>query len=307
VAKLTLSFKGTPLKEFPVDADEMIIGSDPGCDIHIDSLAVNAFHARVRVGAQGITIEDMETKAGISVNGRKVNRTLLKHGDIILVGKHTLTLEDYEALKAALAGGHETGREPDAELTPAGGAEPVQAEAADETGTQAHSQEVTGAPANFAVQTSPQPVTEYPAEPAAEATAEPVTEVAMETTAATPPAAEETFAGPDMPEEMPAEIDAEDQEDDTSEQKVSGWLQILSGPAMGRTIKLKRSLTDLAKMGLSAALISKRQDGYHIANLDDATPLLVNDTDIGEGSYLLPDGAIISLGNTRMQFYLQTD
>jgi pSer/pThr/pTyr-binding forkhead associated (FHA) protein len=304
VAKLTLSFKGTPLKEFPVDADEMIIGSDPGCDIHIDSLAVNAFHARVRVVAQGITIEDMETKSGISVNGKKVNRTLLKHGDIILVGKHTLTLEDYEALKAALTGEQETS----AEQYPSGGEKPVAAETVDAAGTQAHSQEMAEVPADFAVQVSPQPATAHPADPGTAATAEPVIEVATETTTETEPATEETVAaGLEVQEETPAETGPEEQENDTPQQKVSGWLQILSGPAMGRTIKLKHSLTDLGKMGLSAALISKRQDGYHIANLDDVNPLLVNDADIGEDSYLLPDGAIISIGNTRMQFYLQTD
>jgi pSer/pThr/pTyr-binding forkhead associated (FHA) protein len=85
-----------------------------------------------------------------------------------------------------------------------------------------------------------------------------------------------------------------------------GWLQILSGKNLGKTLKLKSGLTDLGKHGLQSALITRRSDGYHISKLgnDDIT---VGNNDIGEKSWLLRDGDMIRIGSTQMQFYTQNN
>lgn len=84
----------------------------------------------------------------------------------------------------------------------------------------------------------------------------------------------------------------------------SGWLQILSGKQLGKTLKLKSSLTDLGKYGLQPALITRRSDGYHISKLG-VEDINVGDNNIGEKSWLLQDGDIICIGNIQMQFYTQ--
>lgn len=85
-----------------------------------------------------------------------------------------------------------------------------------------------------------------------------------------------------------------------------GWLQILSGKQLGKTLKLKSGMTDLGKFGLQPALITRRNDGYHISKLGDED-INVGNNDIGEKSWLLKDGDMIRIGSTQIQFYLQNN
>lgn len=87
----------------------------------------------------------------------------------------------------------------------------------------------------------------------------------------------------------------------------SGWLQILSGANMGKTIQLKTSLTDLGKLGMKPVLIARHRDGYYVSNLSNDVSLKVNDTNIGEQRTLLEDGVMINVGNIQLQFYLQEE
>ena len=84
----------------------------------------------------------------------------------------------------------------------------------------------------------------------------------------------------------------------------AGWLQILSGKYLGKTLKLKSGLTDLGKHGLPPALVSFRDGAYNISSLGD-DEIRITDTPIGETSRPLKDGDIIQIGNTKLQFYLQ--
>lgn len=86
-----------------------------------------------------------------------------------------------------------------------------------------------------------------------------------------------------------------------------GWLQILNGEKVGKTIKLKTSLTDTGKLGLQPALISRRHDGYYISSLSEDTSVTVGDRDIGNGSRALQDGDLIRIGDVELQFYTQPD
>ena len=47
MAKLTLSFKDKKLKIFPITGQDLVVGRDPACTVHIDSLAVQPRHARI--------------------------------------------------------------------------------------------------------------------------------------------------------------------------------------------------------------------------------------------------------------------
>ncbi len=86
-------------------------------------------------------------------------------------------------------------------------------------------------------------------------------------------------------------------------QVVSGWLQIMSGSHLGRTIRLDRSMTRLGKTGRESAIIARREDGYHIAHLEgDSTPE-INGTLIGENSHTLRDGDRVRLGKLELSFY----
>lgn len=92
MSKLRLSFKGKTLKVYPVPEGELLIGSDPACTVHIDSLAVAAQHARL-VTRQGTTVlHDLGSEAGTWVNQNRVAGEQPLQGDeLIRIGKHTLT------------------------------------------------------------------------------------------------------------------------------------------------------------------------------------------------------------------------
>ena len=101
-----------------------------------------------------------------------------------------------------------------------------------------------------------------------------------------------------LEEEIPP-VQAEIQE------KTQGWLQIMNGANLGKTMSLNKSMTNLGKPGLSTAVITKRHDGYFISQLEGKHPLLIKNKEIGEKSLQLADGDTIQIGNIKMQFYLE--
>lgn len=205
MSKLTLSFKGKVLKIFPVLTGSMTLGSDPDCDIHIDSLALQPQHSKIDTTNNESVISDMNTEEGTFIAQVKIKGShVLKDGDVIRVGKHTLTYSFSEN-------------------------EPVQQNRAEEN--------------------------------------------------------------------TPIQTDAEE--------KKQGWLQILNGANLGKTLSLKKSMTNLGKPGISTAVITKRPDGYFISQLEGNHPLLIKDQELGEKSLKLSDGDTIKIGNINMQFYLE--
>jgi pSer/pThr/pTyr-binding forkhead associated (FHA) protein len=91
VAKLTLSFKDKVLKVYHVEPGEMVIGSDPACQIHIDSLALQPRHASIVTEHRKSVIRDLGTPDGTLVGNTKITEAhQLKHDEVIRVGKHTL-------------------------------------------------------------------------------------------------------------------------------------------------------------------------------------------------------------------------
>lgn len=93
LSKLTLSFKGTNLRVYPVLKGKMLIGSDPVCTIHIDSLALEPEHARIDTQQNTSVIVDLDSETGTFVNNQRIKKHMLADGDLIRVGKHTLAFE----------------------------------------------------------------------------------------------------------------------------------------------------------------------------------------------------------------------
>lgn len=91
MSKLTVTFKGIPLQSIELGDGEIGIGRDPGNALHIDSLAIAAFHAVVRSAAGGgYAIRQLQADFPLYLNGRPVAEERLRDGDHILVGKHNL-------------------------------------------------------------------------------------------------------------------------------------------------------------------------------------------------------------------------
>ena len=91
----------------------------------------------------------------------------------------------------------------------------------------------------------------------------------------------------------------------TTSNNSEGYLQVLSGSHLGKTIKLRSGMTDLGKAGIAPALISLRRNGYYIANLGEDNNLHVGDENIGEKTWLLKDGDLIRINKLKLQFLLE--
>jgi DNA-binding winged helix-turn-helix (wHTH) protein len=76
----------------PLGPGENILGRLPECVVGIASAKVSRRHARIVVSAAGAVIEDLGSKNGTSVGGRRIQgATGLKDGDEIGVGPFTMT------------------------------------------------------------------------------------------------------------------------------------------------------------------------------------------------------------------------
>jgi predicted component of type VI protein secretion system len=91
--KLTLSFKGRTLSVHRLDPGGTLAGRDPQCPLHIDSLAVAPRHLQIRRKGQAWRISALDPDSPVYLNGERVEEAELNHGDLIGLGKHTLTLE----------------------------------------------------------------------------------------------------------------------------------------------------------------------------------------------------------------------
>lgn len=82
------------VRRFPVHRSELLIGSRPECDIYLPYTGVAQKHAVLRYDGSELRIEDLGSRKGLLVSGRKVRETALEVLDEIRVGGVTLLVED---------------------------------------------------------------------------------------------------------------------------------------------------------------------------------------------------------------------
>ena len=75
-----------PIK-YPLYKETMTIGRADIADIQIDNGFLSRLHARVISTPEGVTIEDFESKNGIRVNAKVTPRQMLRHGDVVDLGR----------------------------------------------------------------------------------------------------------------------------------------------------------------------------------------------------------------------------
>src|SRR5436309_2913277 len=82
------------VRRFPIHRSELIIGSWPECDIFLPYAGVAQKHARITYDGTALRIEDLGTRKGLLVSGRKVRDATLEVLDEIRLGGVTLLVED---------------------------------------------------------------------------------------------------------------------------------------------------------------------------------------------------------------------
>jgi len=82
-----------PGGQVTLDEGEHIIGRDPKASVFVDAPGVSRRHARIAVADGSATVDDLGSKNGTLVSGRRVEgRTLLADGDVITIGVAELTI-----------------------------------------------------------------------------------------------------------------------------------------------------------------------------------------------------------------------
>jgi pSer/pThr/pTyr-binding forkhead associated (FHA) protein len=93
--RLLVKFKDRTIQEFSLDrVDRLTIGRNPTHDLVIDNYAVSGNHAAILKEGNRYILKDTNSKNGTFLNGLTVQQAILKNGDIITVGKHTLVFLD---------------------------------------------------------------------------------------------------------------------------------------------------------------------------------------------------------------------
>ena len=94
MAKLSLKFEKTVLKEMPVGSRPIGIGRAPDNDLAVDNLAVSNYHAKVYYEAGRLVVEDLNSLNGTFVNDLRIERATLHDGDSIWIGKHHIEVDE---------------------------------------------------------------------------------------------------------------------------------------------------------------------------------------------------------------------
>jgi len=94
MAKLVLSLNGVVQGEYDLEKERITVGRKPENDIPIDNLAVSGKHALIITILDDSFLEDLGSTNGTLLNGARVAKTLIKHGDVIQVGNYQFTYFD---------------------------------------------------------------------------------------------------------------------------------------------------------------------------------------------------------------------
>lgn len=82
----------------------------------------------------------------------------------------------------------------------------------------------------------------------------------------------------------------------------SAAIEVLSGPAAGRTVPVVKVVTTLGKPGVAVASITRRHHGHALALVEGQVGPTLNGHPVGQEPVMLKDGDVIELAGTRMCF-----
>ena len=91
---LIVKFEGSILQKVPTNGGSITIGRSPDNAIAIDNLAVSSRHAEIKSEQGQLVVEDLNSLNGTFVNNQRVKRSALKDGDVVLIGKHSIQVDE---------------------------------------------------------------------------------------------------------------------------------------------------------------------------------------------------------------------
>lgn len=96
MSKLIMTLDGAVIREYPIDKESLSIGRKHGNDIQLNDLTVSGRHTLIVTMGEHVYVDDLGSTNGTLLNGARVAKTLIKHGDVIQVGNYQFTYYDDE-------------------------------------------------------------------------------------------------------------------------------------------------------------------------------------------------------------------
>ena len=90
MAKLVLSSGGSVVFQCFIDKERLGVGRDPTNQIVIDDPSVSREHAAIKAVGNDHILEDLASANGTFVNGTRMPRRILQHGDVVEFGAFNL-------------------------------------------------------------------------------------------------------------------------------------------------------------------------------------------------------------------------
>ena len=96
--KITLKFKNNVLADYHLPPGcSLKIGRRKDNDLVIDNLAVSSHHGKIDAAGDGFVYIDLKSKNGSFINQQPVSSHWLQDGDVIYIGKHSLTFAYFDS------------------------------------------------------------------------------------------------------------------------------------------------------------------------------------------------------------------
>jgi predicted component of type VI protein secretion system len=90
---------------------QFAVGRSAACQLSLDDPLVSRRHALLTVSPDGVTVEDLQSRNGVVVNGERITgRILLNPGDRIVIGSQELTLLEARESARRQTASHEMGK-----------------------------------------------------------------------------------------------------------------------------------------------------------------------------------------------------
>lgn len=319
MAKLFWLQPDSTIIEFPLKAEQNLIGRSSRCDVRIKHPGVSSEHAVIRQLPGSAILEDLGSTNGTRVNGKRIEVHTLRHGDQIGVGRESLMYfaeldeasrfvqpESAEPFAQPAPGGERVNTETPA-VQPLAAPRPV-APIAPDLVLDTASLASNSAPA---MTKAPRPLTKpvggsmpeidltlVAALPKGTALSSGSSPVARPATPHTTPAAAPPPAAP-APSVRPQTAGREVA---TRIQALSGSVAVLSGPAAGKRYPLDQPSVSVGKEGKQVVEFLRASPArWQIRQREGVTPAYING-DALVGSRDLSAGDVIELIGVRLRF-----
>ncbi|HSD43192.1 MAG: FHA domain-containing protein [Bacteroidota bacterium] len=98
MAKLVASRAGAALGSWFIERDRVVIGRAEGAGVRLEDQAVSKQHAAIEMVGNDHILQDLGSANGTFVNGTRVTRHLMRHGDLVEILDFQLRYVDHKSV-----------------------------------------------------------------------------------------------------------------------------------------------------------------------------------------------------------------